>query len=182
MPPTDDEVLRFSIGLGLERVIIQYTATRVEPLTVHEDGCDGDPCGCTPTILSPDFILDNVHSELKTTRWGKDHELSETWIKQVLAYCYATDHAVYNLTVLHIIQAVLRGYRLFFDREEIEENWGWMMYRKEILLRALEVGEAPKEFTFNEEWECNGCRYRLRCDLAASLRRQGLKPSQFKEG
>jgi hypothetical protein len=157
LPPSQDEVMRFSIGLGLERVIIQHSATRVDPLTV-----DG-------VILSPDFLLMNIHSELKTTRWAVGHEIPEGWLKQVMNYCYATGHLFYNLAILHIIPAVLKTYRLFFDEQEIEENWGTMLMRKEILVEALESGEAPRAYQWNEDWECNGCRYNLRCQLAASL-------------
>ena len=167
LPPSEDDILRFSIGLGLERVIIQYQATRVEPL--HVEGID----------LSPDFLIDNIHSELKTTRWGVNHELPETWMKQVMAYCYATGIPLYNLTVMHIIQAVIKSYRLLFEQEELEENWGWMLNRKEILEQQLslseETGEVlpPEAFKYNEDRECGFCRYKLRCDLAASLKGLG---------
>jgi hypothetical protein len=162
IPPTEAESLTFSIGLGLERVIIQHTATRVEPIEIEG------------VWLSPDFLLQNIHSELKTTRWGENHDLPSTWLQQVMNYCYATDHLVYNLVVLHIIPAKLRGWRLFFTQEEIEENWGYMLQRKEVLEQALNDQVPPREFTYNEDWECANCRYRLRCDTAYQARLSGV--------
>lgn len=168
-PPTESESMMFSIGLGLERVIIQFGATRVAPLFVEG------------VHLSPDFLINSIHSELKTTRFGVG-KVPDTWIKQVMAYCYATDIPIYNLAVLHIIQAQLIAYRVVFTQEELEENWGWMLNRKEVLEDALHTYVEdqshnpaslihPREFTFNEDWECGYCRYKLRCDLAASIRK-----------
>lgn len=182
LPPSEDEVMRFSIGLGLERVIVQYEATRVEPIAVcgclHPEEVHVGPysrcvipgCGCYMIWLSPDFLIYGIHSELKTTRWGPTHAWADTWIRQVMAYCFATGSNTYNLAVLHIIQAVLKAYRITFTAEEVEDNWSWMMYRKEVLIEHIESKAPPKEFTYNEEWECSYCRYKLRCDLAASLR------------
>ena len=158
LPPTIEDVMRFSIGLGLERVIIQFTASRRVPL--EKDGI----------ILSPDFILDKVHAELKTTRWGVG-KTSPTWFKQIMAYAYVVETLFFNLAVLHVIPAVLKGYALVFTEEELRENWYWMLHRKEILDRALRTDDPPKAFQYNEDWECNGCRYKLRCDLEASQRR-----------
>lgn len=159
LPATDTDLLRFSIGLGLERVFVQFEATRPTEL-FEEDGI----------VLSPDFILQGVHSELKTTRFSPG-KWADTWLRQIAAYCYATDQILYNLLVLHIIQPALKAYRVLFTQEELEENWGEILARREILQGALDTQVPPLAFTYNEPWECNGCKYKLRCDLSASLLR-----------
>ena len=165
LPSSETDVLRFSVGLGLERVIIQFGASR--PVgSFEEDGI----------ILTPDFILQGLHSELKTTR-SAPGKWSDTWVRQIAAYCYATEQLAYNLIVLHIIQPQVKAYRLFFTQEELEEQWGDILSRKEVLTTALETQTPPQEFQWNEDWECAGCKYKLRCDLSASLRMVGPLPS-----
>lgn len=167
LPPTEEEVMLFSLGFGLQKVLLDGEA---KPVTV-----DGIVC-------SPDFIgKRGLMSELKTTRQSirqKDKatgvyspsEFSETWVEQIMGYCYAVKQTEYDLAVLHICGDYappfpkIAGWRLSFIEEELEEFWHYILCRKAILKIDMELNTIPKPFKYCKEWECNNCRYKVRCE------------------
>lgn len=190
LPPTDEEVLLFALGWGLQKVLVP------EDQEAEEIICDG-------IHLSPDFMsIGGVLAELKTTRQSsrrknesKQYEpspFSESWVEQMKGYCYAqklVDYgpgsrmlelgSSYDLLVLHMMGNYappfpsLVGWRVTFTPEELKEFWTYMLERKVILDAAIETEMPPDPFTANKEWECGNCRYASRCQLLVIAKEEG---------
>jgi len=196
LPPTDEEVLLFSLGWGLQQVLVPREQD-AEVLCV--DGI----------YMSPDFIsLGGVMAELKTTRQSsrrknpnsKEYEpspFSETWVEQMMGYCYANQKlhigtfegpvanigsirlppgfvslggTMYDLLILHMMGSysppfpLLKGWRVEFTTEELQEFWATTLVRKAILTDCLERRHSPPEpKLWCKEWECESCRFEIRC-------------------
>ena len=157
LPPTDDELLKFAIGWGLESVMVKGLETK----PTIEDGIH----------VSPDFFHvagPGEFGEFKTTRMfppkGADlPRIPETWLEQIMGYCYAYGTLTYDLAILHIIPPELKCWRLHFNPDEVRGNWTHIMARKKLYLDFMALAEVPAPFEYNRDWECKGCRYYLRC-------------------
>lgn len=160
--PTDDELMLFAVGWGLERVLLESHAEPGEKDGIH---------------YSPDFItLRGAKAELKTTRMsskktaGPVYELPEGWVKQIMAYCYANGSPKYQLVVLHLMGNYappfpqLVGLTLEFTEEELRLNWKWLTMRRDLLQVFLDESEPPTPFMNNMDWECQYCRHKIVCD------------------
>ncbi len=172
-PLTEAEIGLFSIGWGLERVMIPRL--HVKPLVVD---------GITGTI---DFMLEDVPADLKSTRLAPDgrkgeggFKMPEGWMHQFQAYRYMVNQAApsmyrpnqFIVAVLHLIQPVLKVWRLHFSHQELEENWQWLVDRSNILESML-AARNPMPYQHRlGEWECQGCTYSLKCGLVASLEKR----------
>ena len=166
LPPTEDELLRFSIGFGLERVLI----SGLEPEKYIVDGIH-----LTPDFL-PDYGSGGIHGELKSTRmWppkaGETARIPDTWLEQTMGYCKATGTTEYDVAVVYLGAPKLEGFRLQFEPEEIAANWENILERKGIYLGYVTSATMPTPFKFNKEWECKWCRYSLRCNVWAAENR-----------
>lgn len=184
--PGDDEVVLWSVGWALERVLI--SRLHVEPITV--DGITG----------TPDFQLDGVPADLKSTRMapsssagcavcgepyvghtkGKNghvyekapaipFQLPETWKRQFMSYCWMVGSTKFVVVIVHIIPATVQVLELRFTEGELEENWQWMVDRSNVL-ESMFAAQDPMPFQWNEPWECERCAHSLKCGLEASLR------------
>lgn len=195
LPPTEDELIMYAIGFGLERVLI--SRDHVEPFEV--DGIS----------LSPDFVINETYADLKSTRMSPEgksscgvcgepytghskaknghvyvavkagFEVPLGWQKQVMGYRHALNLLAgdvaydYSLAILHLIPAQLVALRLTFTQDELEENWRWLLGRKYTLKHMLHFGE-PEPFKHRlYESECDNCRHSLKCQLLASLEVKG---------
>lgn len=161
--PTDEELLLFAVGFGLERVI----------LSGHERP---ESAFCEGIGYSVDFnTFAGTPAELKTTRMSTNtvdgKGLPDGWIKQTAGYCYCRGVNSYHLTVLFLMgnykppMPLIRSYRLDFTDDEIQNNWNWLQGRKAVIESFMADGIRPEPDTWNESWECNYCRYKLRCDI-----------------
>ena len=197
-PLTEDATLLFSIGWGLERVLI--SRMHVDPMEVE---------GITGSI---DFALpDGTPADLKTTRMAvtssagcsvcalpyKGHTKALTghayvkadpipfvmpagWLRQFKTYKYMQNMQWvlkpvsydFGVVVVHLIQPVLKAYRITFTHNELVENWAWLLARKDNL-REMLVHDDPQPFVHNEPYECKNCEHSLKCQLAASI--EGMK-------
>lgn len=170
---TDKELGLFSVGFGLERVLIK---SRMVNLQWELDG----------VTMHPDLLqLTGVLADLKSTRAGPKPPTLDgyggMWIRQFMGYCKAEIEQKrergelvefpypFDVITYHLIQAEIKAWRYWFDWDEIERNWQYVMFRKGVheMHDMLEYPPAP--FQFNEDWECNTCRYKLGCELWASL-------------
>ena len=166
METTDQTVLFFLIGLGLEKML----RGNAPPPPTHE--LDG--VLYTPDHYDREF---NMYDEMKSTRmgWKKDGEepskgWPSEWIRRMMGYCYAEGVTKWGLDVFLVIPAQLHVVDFSFELEELEEFWnGYVLPRKEILEEALATNIPPKEFTYNEEWECAKCEALLMCENAQTL-------------
>lgn len=161
--PTDEELLLFSVGFGLERVL----------LSGHERP---ESAFCEGIGFSVDFnSIEGIPAELKTTRMSVNtvasKGLPDGWIKQTKGYCHCRGVKSYLLTVLFLMGSykppfpIIKSFRLDFTEEEITENWDWLLERKAAIESFLADGIRPEPDSTNEPWECTNCRYKLRCDV-----------------
>ena len=174
--PNDRELSLWSAGFGLERVLIQSRMVRqvwvMDGVTMH-----------------PDFVSlgDQVLADLKTTRAGPKPPTFDTyggmWLRQFMGYARKKIVAAreagdvvefpypFDVLIFHVIQAEMKAWRFWFDEAEIEANWEHVMFRKQVMEVAEITGVMPEPFAWNEAWECRDCRYKLGCDLWASLKK-----------
>ncbi len=156
LPLTDKEIVLFGVGFGLERVLIQSRM-------IHDEWeLDG-------VVLHPDFLtIGGVLSDLKSTRAGTRPPTFETyggmWLRQFMAYLKHRGGTEFDVLTVHLIQAEIKAWRFTFTPEEIDMNWAYILGRK-MVYEQYEAQEVPPEaFQFNEKFECNSCRYALRCE------------------
>lgn len=161
LPLTPKEIGFFTVGKAVETFLLQK---------LEEKAVTGIFEGVGYEI---DFLmLDGRVGELKSTRIGVKREANtypERWTKQVTGYmkCKGQTEAVFS--VLHIIPVELRSWEVRATQEEIDANWEWVQMRKEQYLGFIDKKEVPEPFQYNEDWECKDCRYKLICDMEASI-------------
>lgn len=167
--PTDEEVLLFSIGYGLQDVL---TPIGLEPQVINREGI----------IYRPDFpiIFTGNLGELKTTRKSAkkhfmDEAIPETWLMYMKGGCHLTDTNRYDLFVLYLMGNYsppfpqLYADTFEFEKEEIDDNWKVIVDNKAVMDDALASGVMPSPFRNCLEWECQYCRYKLICETMARL-------------
>lgn len=163
--PTDEEVMLFALGYGLQDVL---TPQEAEAPVFQKDGI----------IYSPDFLLkvDDTYFEIKTTRMSSNKpELPETWIEYIMGGCYIRDINEYELVIFFMMGnwkppfPKLRAETLRFTDEELQENWYRIIRRRNVLVDALTDKKPPTPKQFCKDWECpliitkGHCRYAAVC-------------------
>ncbi len=168
IPLGPKEVCLFSIGVELGKGL----------LAPHREEVGGELDGIHYSIdfmtLEEDFAPDQM-GELKSTRMGtKKHpdDFPDTWRKQLLAYMKGAGKTEAIYAVMYVIPAEFKTWEVKATQQEIDDNWNWMLARGVIYEDFINRGEAPTPFEFNEPWECKNCRYKLGCDLWASVQRE----------
>ncbi len=160
--PTDEELMLWALGYGLQDVL---TPANAETPTYEKDGI----------VFRPDFVLplEFGYCELKTTRASlkKNKEsLPETWIEYIMGGCYMQGVTEYQLSSLHLMGSYappfpeLYSETLVFEVEELQDNWERIVNRRDIYQLSLATNQPPTPFTFNKDWECKNCRYKLQCE------------------
>lgn len=167
LPPTRSEVMLFSVGLGLEAVLLR---PHRKPEAGETDGIHWSADWLEYEGAPP--------GEFKSTRISMNRppgELPETWRKQVLGYMKGINQREVSLAVLHLMGNYrppfpdLKVWRGRASLEEIKANWDWLKGRRDVYLDHLERGEPPQQFAYNEEWECENCRYLIICQAKQSI-------------
>lgn len=170
LPLNPGETLLFSTGLGLEAVLLRP----------HRKAATGETEGIHWSVDGLDYEELTPLSEFKSTRLSANRgpeDLPATWVKQLLAYMYGTGEGEAILAILHLMGSyappfpTLKCWHMYATKEEIQANWGWLQKRKKILEEHLAKGIQPKQFTYNEDWECTTgpCRYLLICQARQSI-------------
>jgi hypothetical protein len=166
--PTEQEVMMFSLGYGLQDVLTPKDASAP---VIEKHG----------VIYRPDMVFkatdqeSMILTELKTTRKSAkkhfiDEELAITWLEYMKGGCYIQDTNRYDLVVLYMMGNYAPPFpqiysdTFFFDDKEISENWDTIMSRKAVLDSALKSQKIPTPFQHRHDWECNYCRYKMVCD------------------
>ncbi|KKL10019.1 hypothetical protein LCGC14_2560000 [marine sediment metagenome] len=159
--PTDQEVLLFALGYGLQDVLTPPDASAP---VIEKNGI----------IYRPDMILSNRLNEVKTTRKSAkyhylDDALPVTWIEYMLGGCYMMDTVEYDLIILYMMGNYSPPFPDIyaeteqFSQDEIQDNWIKILQNKTVLDTALLTGVPPEPFKNCYEWECKYCRYQLVC-------------------
>jgi hypothetical protein len=158
--PTDEEVMLFALGYGLQEVITPSQATTP---TYSKDGI----------TYRPDMLLDIPNFglvEVKTTRKSmKNPEINESWLAYIKGGCYIRDTNSYDLSVLYMMGNYsppfpkIKSCRLTFTQDELQSNWDYLVQRNDILNKCIEVKLPPEPCKFCYEWECSYCRHKTIC-------------------
>lgn len=161
--PTDEEVMLFALGWGLQDVLTpKGTSTPI----LEKDGIK----------YSPDFIfqLASWNVELKTTRMsakkGESRDFPETWIEYMKGGCFITQKNTYELSVLYILGKysppfpLLASYHFEFSDDELYANWDYILSRWKVYDDAITNNTPSEPFKYCKGWECKNCRYKMVCE------------------
>ena len=175
LPPTPKETMLFAVGVGLEQVLLKQHRQ-------HIGCCNSNPAPCPGydgIHYDIDFLdYEEETGELKSTRISSAsfiERMPETWKKQVLSYLKVRARTLIILPAMHLMGDYkppfpdLRVWKGVATQEEIDTHWEWMVMRRDIYLDAMERDEPPKQFTYQEPWECDNCAYKLLCDARQSM-------------
>jgi hypothetical protein len=116
--------------------------------------------------------LDGGLIEVKSTRASvkrTEEKFSDRWLRQTKSYAVATGVNFLDVAVIYLIPGDFRVYRVEYDGIELDVHWEWMKHRRDVWNKAKEIKKPPEAFRYNEEYECNGCQYKMICDLKASM-------------
>lgn len=164
LPITPREIGFFTAGRAIEAFIL----SKVESTSIR-----GILEGVNYEV---DFLhLDERIGELKSTRIHTNKEskdFPDTWTKQVLGYMKCRQQTQGVVAIFHIIPAEFKAWEVEANQEQIDSNWSWIQQRKDQYLSFVTAKETPTPFEYNEGWECKTCRYKLICDVTASIERQ----------
>lgn len=169
--PTDEEVMLFSLGLGLQD---EFTPKEAAAAVVYEE--DG-------ITFSPDITL-HLHSErpteyveMKTTRISSEKgSFPDSWVEYMMGGCFMRKVNTYDLSVLHMMGnykppfPVIKSYRLEFTDDELFDNWDYITHRRDVYCEALKIGKAPTPGEWCKDWECKNCRFKIQCDALLVLK------------
>ncbi len=170
LPPTDQEVKLYAIGFAFEEVLL---ATEQTPKAITMDGIS----------LSLDSTDLFGPIDTKTTRMraaGRKGEggfqLPEGWRRQFATYAKALGVLSFGIVVMHLVEPELTAWRVSYTQQELDDNWAWYLDRASALESMLAAGD-PQTYLWNAEqkpgsWDCEHCRYSLRCQLQASIDRR----------
>ena len=167
---TDEQILLFITGLGLEKTILTgrqiSEAGETEGIQWHVDH----------------YGLDDKFIEVKSTRGSSktSDDISDGWKRQILAYFYVKGISEGDLAILHLMGSYnppfpqFRVWHLEADQQEIVENWEWIKARAEVYKQAVATGEAPTPYKFNMDWECKNCNWKGLCEAKSILNGRGM--------
>jgi len=105
-----------------------------------------------------------VPVEIKSTRQSVNKNILENfwWLITLKAYCYLCSTTLGRLIVLNIvgdwkdITPRLRVFDFRFTPEEVQENWDWLLARKQLYLSSLEKQTLPP-LEKTPAWMCKSC-------------------------
>lgn len=188
LPPTPKETMLFVVGVGLEQVLLKAHRQQLSCCKKHgEDivtwgrqngGVGKLPEGPCPGIDGIHYAMDFLDyfdqaGEMKSTRIALDKFLERmpvTWERQVLSYLHCEGKTKSTLAVVHLMGSYKPPFPDFMcwhgeaTPREIAGHWDWMIGRRDILQHYVDLGEPPPQFTYNEDWECGYCAYKMLCD------------------
>lgn len=170
--PTDQEVMLFAIGYGLQDVL---TPKEAEAPIYEKDGI----------IYRPDMSFKPAPAEveqlaeLKTTRKSAkyhfmDEHIPETWLAYMKGGCFMRDTDRYDLIVLYMMGNYSPPFpeiyadTFVFEYKELVENWDYIKANKLVADKALATNTPPVPFQHCHNWECKYCRYQLVCKTVSS--------------
>ena len=169
LEPTDTELLLFATGYGLQDVM---TPDLEEEYTFVTDGITYRPDTVFPVQQGSVEKL----VEMKSTRAGvkryQTGDFPTTWLTYMMAGCHIRNTKSYELVVIYVAErptAKIISETVYFDSIEIEENWKWVLSRRDTYVKALETETVPTPREYCDSWMCNDCRYTLPCDAIVLL-------------
>lgn len=200
--PTDEEVMLFALGYGLQDVL---TPKEAKAPVYQMNGIIYRPDMSITKVKNWDGKVGEIASipietaqeverllELKTTRKSAKHHfmdeyLPETWLDYMKGGCTIRNRDTYELIVLYMMGNYSPPFpqlycdKFTFTQEELNENWAKLLSRKEVLDNALAGNKIPTPYENCYDWECKYCRYKLVCEtlkLASGKKTKDLKEDE----
>lgn len=181
--PTDEEVMLFALGYGLQDVLTPKDAVahlyEKEGVIYRPDMSFQAKSWDGEVLMEANAPFNNATEveqlvELKTTRKSAkfhymDEHLPETWLAYMKGGCYLRGTSQYDLIVLYMMGAYSPPFpqlycdTFIFDEQEIVDNWMVIQANKKVLDDALKSGQIPTPFQHCYSWECKYCRFQLVC-------------------
>ena len=160
-------VMFFAIGFAMENVMLRDIANPNAPESEEVDDI----------YMTEDYVslADGMGVDLKTTRMSLNQDTGkpkygwpDSWMQQFMAYARKRKSLVYSAAVVELIPARLTCITFTFTQAELDENWRYILSRKETYVDAMfSAGGPPQPFKFNQDWECKNrtstCKYFMRC-------------------
>ncbi len=161
---SDQTKVYFLIGLGLEQAIleqrqVEQKSGQFEGVYYHLDSLDEGWFELKSTRKSP------VGRKDGTTQGGAEGYLAGGFaLKQFLSYAKTQGLLEMDLGIIWLIQGQFNVYHLTFEQAEVDANWTWLSERRDVWNEAVRTGIAPKQYMYNEPWECKApCQYQVLC-------------------
>lgn len=158
---TDHELILWCIGFGLEEVLLRDSSRDAALKSVERDG----------VWLTPDYVAGREMVDLKSTRMYFNSAgvpskgWPEGWIQQFMAYAAQAGRTRYAVAVVALGQANLFTGTFQFTQEELDNNWLYILGRRDAYNVFTSKRVKPQPFMWNKEWECEYCRYYLKCSV-----------------
>ena len=178
--PTDTELLNFATGYGLQETMFPATDDNI----FIKDEVIYRPDGILPLKIQDVEQL----VEIKSTRAGvkryQEGDLPETWVTYMKGGCCIRGTQSYNLSVIYLAErpsAMIISETVYFDADEIEANWQWVLKRRDLYKEALETETVPLPFVTAPKWMCSNCRYRTICDAKKMMEVRRVAEKDIKE-
>lgn len=172
LPSSDEEILLFSIGWSTQRWLTEQD---------EEEEFEVDGIKVTPDAQT----ARGCPWELKATYQSSTKDLTENthWLRQIMSQCKVTGTTSAKLTRFELMgdwkwvfgkgqekenskRPTLHAYHIEFTKQEIENNWRWMLQRKALYEGILSSGKLlPKALALpsGQEYECKFCPYKKEC-------------------
>jgi len=167
--PTDTELLLFATGYGLQEVM---THSSIDTPLYVKDEITYRPDGVIPASLAGVERL----IEMKSTRAGikryQEGDLPDTWVTYMKGGAFIMGKESYDLAVIYLAErpvAKIISETIYFEQEELEDNWRWIISRRDLYKKALETETVPTPFTTAAKWACENCKYRMLCNTIATM-------------
>ena len=167
--PTDTELLLFATGYGLQELM--FPAPEDAPVYV-KDGITYRPDGVLQVRTEDVERLIEVKSTRSGTKRYQEGDLPETWVTYMKGGCHIRDKQSYDLSVIYLAErpsAKIISETVYFEDDEIESNWRWVLDRRNLYQASLDAETVPTPFTTASSWLCNNCRYRTICETIIML-------------
>jgi hypothetical protein len=178
--PQEHSILLFSLGWSTQRWL---TGKDKDEEPVEVDGI----------LVTKDALREGIPWELKATFKSSTKVIEEedSWLAQIKAQCYTMDVLEAYLSRVEIMgnwksifgkkeekdfpenrKPTLSVFKLIFTKEELEDNWNWLLSRKKLYLKLLAdfkknnvLLPAALSLPINHAWECGYCpnEYRKIC-------------------
>lgn len=161
---SDQTQVYFLIGLGLEKAILEQRqveekAGEYDGVYYHLDSLDQGWFELKSTRKSP-----NPRKDGSTLGGAEGYLAGGFALRQFLSYAKTQGVLEMDLGIIWLIQGQFNVYHITFTQEEVDKNWEWLSERRDVWMTAEATGVAPRQYTYNEPFECKGCDYQMLCE------------------
>lgn len=133
-----------------------------------------DGIRCTPDVVRGIEVKSTRQSSRKFDLMGMEH-----WKRQALGYCKVLNKLEYDFVVFFVCGNYAPPFpdfdcwKIIAEPEEVEENWRWILERRDRLEEALRLQTPPEPDCMDWEWDyCENIDY---CEDTSCFQKKRLK-------